>query len=331
MPLVRVLKVGGQALVQPTVGYPAEIRPRHESPLSFRVPGKIVERRVVPGSRVKAGDILARLDATDLKLAVNSAESVSASAKAELELAQVELRRFKDLRDKNYISAAEYERRAATFVTAQARHEAAESQRRQAVNQEGYANLVADSDGVILGVDAEVDQVVAAGQRVMRMARPEEKEAVIAVPEAQHHAISRARNFTVTVSALPGKSWQGRLRELSPSADPVTRTYAARISIPEAGPEVELGMSARVSIRAQADTGVELPVNAIRSRGEGESVWVVDGAGKVHAVPVKLRSMGAEAVVVASDLKEGDQVVVAGTHLLRAGQRVRILQEDAKR
>jgi RND family efflux transporter MFP subunit len=135
----------------------------------------------------------------------------------------------------------------------------------------------------------------------------------------------------VTLNTVAGTAWRGRLRELSPSADPVTRSYAARIAIRDPAPGIELGMSARVAIEAAAGAGVELPPNALRSRGEASDVWVVGADGAVHAVPVKLVATSRERVVVESALKAGDRVVIAGAPLLREGQKVRVLPDELRR
>jgi len=329
IPLVRVLKVDA-SVGQSAVEFPGEVRPRHETSLSFLVGGKLIERPVVAGMQVRKGAVLARIDASDLQLAVKAAESQLASARAERELAAADLKRFRDLWERKFISTAEFERRSTTVDTLQSRVDAAESMLRQARNQFEYASLVAYADGVVMGTDAEVGQVVAPGQPVLRLARLGEKEVLIAVPESQHRVIARASAFAVRLNAVPEREWRGRLRELAPAADPVTRTYAARITLLEAGADVVLGMSARVALLSEARPGYQLPVKAIHSRGDGNKVWVVE-AGAVRAAPVVLRDVGADNVVVESGLNPGDVVVVAGTQLLRAGQRVRILQDDPKR
>ncbi len=246
---VRVVKIGA-AEAKRVFELPGEVRARYETRLGFRVGGKIVERFVEVGSRVKPGDPLARLDVADLALAAASAKAQVASLQAERDLAASELKRYRDLREKNFISQAEYDRRASALATAQARLEALHAQHRQAANQAGYALLAADSAGVIVGLEAEAGQVVAAGQTVVRLARAGELEVQIAVPESEREFVERATGFDVTLNARPGRSWRGKLRELSPAADPATRTYAARVTVLEPGAEVELGMSARVAASA---------------------------------------------------------------------------------
>jgi multidrug efflux system membrane fusion protein len=273
---------------------------------------------------VRQGQEIAKLDPEDLVYAAASARAQVASVEAERNLAAADLKRYTDLREKNFISQAEFDRRASAYATANARLDAVRAQYRQAANQTAYATLAADTDGVITSLEAEAGQVVAAGQTVARLARPGEREIAIAVPESQRELVERASGYVVTLNAFPAKSWPGRLRELAPAADAVTRTYAARITVLEAGEDLELGMSARVAVAAgAAQSGVELPIAALYSRGESTQVWLVNADGTVRLAPVKTRGVAGERVVIESGLAAGDLVVTAGAQLLRAGQRVR--------
>ncbi|MBE0614052.1 MAG: efflux RND transporter periplasmic adaptor subunit [Burkholderiales bacterium] len=325
--LVRVLKLGPIERTR-TVEYPGDVRARYETRLGFRVPGKILERLVEVGSKVRAGQPIARLDARDLALAAMSARAQVAQAEADKTLAAADLARFRELRAKNFISQAELERRQSLYDTAAARLDAARAQARQAGNQTGYALLAADTAGVITAIEAEAGQVVGAGQTVARLARPGDREIAIAVPESQRDLVVGASEFTITLNALGGRSWSGRLREVSPAADPATRTYGARISIAQAGDEVELGMSARVTARfAARDSRFELPVAALYSKGDTPKVWLVDSGGTVRLQPVKTGGLAGAHVLIDSGLKPGDTVVIAGAQMLHAGERVRLLGE----
>lgn len=324
---VRVLKIGATPATR-SFEFAGEVRAQHETRLAFRVGGKMVARLVDVGALVKPGQPLARLDASDLSLAEASARAQVASAQAEHDLAAADHARYKDLREKNFISQAEYDRRANALSTAQARLEALRAQHRQVANQLGYAVLTADTTGVITGIEVEAGQVVTAGQTVARLARQGDKEIAIAVPESQRDFIERANAFSVSVSALPEKTWNGRLRELSPAADPVTRTYAARITITDASDEMEWGMSARVAVAASTKLSkIEVPIAALYSRGDQPQVLVVNGEGTVTPRRVKTAGIAGERVVIAEGLQPGDVVVAAGAQLLRPGQRVRVLND----
>ena len=324
---VRVITIGESA-AQNVATYAGDVRARHEVRLSFRVGGKIVERLVEVGSKVRGGQPVARLDAADLALAAASAQAQAVALETERNLAAAELKRYRELREKNFISQAEYERRAASLEAAAAKLEAGQALSRQSANQAGYAVLVADDAGVITALEAEAGQVVAAGQTVARLARRGEMEAAFAVPEAQRALLENAVDLTLTLNAFPGKQWKAKLRELSPAADPVSRTYAARATILNPGEDVELGMSARVAVSAHnASPKLEVPVAALYSRGDQPQVFVVEGNGIVQVRQVKTAGISGERVVIDSGLKTGDVVVAAGAALLRPGQRVRVLQE----
>lgn len=309
---VRVMKIDGAA-VSGGLTFPGEVRARYESRLAFRLGGKLVERRVDVGALVKRGQVLARLDAQDASLQ-------SAQAEASRALAEAEAKRYRDLRAKNFVSQAVLDAKETALKTA-------EAQAGVARNQAGYATLVADRDGVVTAVEAEAGQVVAAGQTVVRVAEGNEKEVVIAVPEGEVEKLRAAEGFTVTLNSLPGRSWQGRLRELSPSADPATRTFAARIGVAEADDSVRLGMSASVQAKVNpGDTAaLRLPLSAFFTRNEQANVWVVDPATQT----VSLKKVDTDGVVgndmrVKGGLQPGMLVVTAGASLLEPGQKVRL-------
>jgi len=327
-PVVRVMRVGSTQ-AENGIEFPAEIRARYETPLAFRVGGKVIERPAQVGTRVAKGRTLARVDTTDLAHALDAAKAQRATLEAERSLAVRELERFKGLREKGFVSQAELDRRQSAAAAAQTQLDAAEARLKQSANQLAYATLVADADGVITSVEAEVGQVVAAGQTIVRLVRPGDRELAIAVPESLRAHVAHASAFTVVATALPGKTWTGRLRELSPAADPVTRTYAARIALDGSRDELALGMSARVIVaRVPASRGsVAVPLAAVHARDDKPQVWLVDQAGTVRTRPVVTRGIEGDRILVESGLADGDVVVVAGAQLLHAGQKVRVLEK----
>ena len=324
---VRVITVGAENAIR-SVEYAGEVRARHEIGLGFRVGGKILARMVDVGAAVHPGEPLARLDPTDLALASAAARAQEAAARSQRDLARADLARYQGLRAKHFISQAEYDRRANALATTESALEAARAQARQAANQARYAILEADSAGVVTAVQADAGQVVAAGQPVVTIARPDEKEIAFAVPEAQRSLVEAVDRLEVTLSALPGRSWAGKLRELSPAADPVTRTYAARAALLDPpGDEVALGMSARVRASVGGPTArIELPISALYARGDAPQVFLVDGQGTARLRTVETGGVSAQRVVIEAGLEKGDVVVVAGASLLRSGQRVRVLE-----
>jgi RND family efflux transporter MFP subunit len=313
------------------VAYSGEVRARYETNLGFRVAGKIVARNVEVGSPVRAGAVLARLDPEDQQLNTRSAQSQLEAAKSEFEQTKAELERYSDLLKKNFISQAEYERRLNAFNVAKARLEQAQAQLSVTRNQAGYTELAADHAGVVTAILAEVGQVVSAGQTVMKLARTDEKEVVISIPENRLADLTMAGVITATLWADPSKVYRGKVREVSPSADPVTRTYAARISILNADAAVSLGMTANVYLKGlQRGATMLLPATALFQDDGKAAVWVVDPATRqVKLVPVEVGEYVEDQVAILSGLKPGDIVVRAGVHKLFAGEKVRIASDGA--
>jgi len=299
------------------------VRARYETDLGFRVAGKIVERPVNVGDRVRAGDVVARLDQEDLKLQVESAEAELAAAQSNLTQAAAELGRYTALKARGFASAADFDRKTAANDEAEGRLERAKRALSLARNQLAYSDLKADADGVVIAAPAEAGQVVALGQPVVRLARHDEKEALVALPETWL-AEARRANARVQLWSDRGRSLKAQLRELSPQADPATRTYAARFTIADADDSVALGMTATVTL-SHADNGriARLPPSAILNRGTGPSVYLVDQTGALILRPVEIAAYTEDAALVASGISDGDKVVTLGVQKLEAGLKVR--------
>lgn len=314
------------------VGYSGEVRPRYETNLGFRVAGKIVARNVEVGGLIKKGDVLARLDPEDQQLNVRSAQSQLAAAKSEYEQSKAELARYVDLYKKEFISKAEFDRWQNTYNVAKAKLEQAQSQLAVTRNQTGYTELSADHAGVITAILVEVGQVVAAGQTVMKLARTDDREVVISIPENRLSELSATRQIDISLWADPAKIYKGKLREVSPSADPVTRTYAAKISVLNADLAMKLGMTANVYLKGvQRSVSVMLPATALFQDNGHAAVWIVDKAtSQVKLVPVEVGEYVEDKVAVLSGLAPGDMVVRAGVHKLFAGEKVRAHEEPVK-
>jgi RND family efflux transporter MFP subunit len=333
------------------------VRARVESDLGFRVAGKITERLVDVGASVRAGQPLARIDAADYRLgaanasadataagdAAVAAQRQVAAAAAEARRAAADEARFRTLRESGFASAQRYEQVRAAAQAADAQLEAARAQARaagssaaaaragaaQAGNQTRYGVLTADADGVVTAVLAEPGQVVAAGQTVMRLARAGAREAVVSVPETRRASV--AATVQASLYGEPGKTFPAVLRELSASADPLTRTYQARYVLGGAGAAAPLGATVTLAAAGgAAESGVRVPVGALHDPGRGPGVWVVQpGASTVAFRPVRVAALGQEEVRLAAGVRPGERVVALGAHLLKPGQKVRI-QETAR-
>src|SRR5262245_2293248 len=298
--------------------YTGDVRARYETALSFRVAGKIVERNVEVGSKVTRGELLARLDPSDYQLNIEAANSQLAAARSDFAQAQDELKRFRDLYEKKFISAAEFDRRQTAFDVAKAKLEQAQAQLGVTRNQSAYTSLRADHPGIVTAIAVEVGQVVTAGQTVLRVARPEELEVVVAVPESRLDELRSAKQGLVTLWAEPETRFKGRIRETSPSADPVTRTYSVKVTILDPSPKVQLGMTANVFLGSGAsEPVVRLPLTALFQQGDKGAVWIVDPkTGIANLTPVQVVRYTQDAVEIAAGVKPGDLVVRAGVHKL---------------
>ena len=322
---VRTLTIAaGQA--GGSVDYAADVRPRVESRLGFRVGGKMVSRPADLGDSVKAGQVLASLDPQDLRLGQEAARSSVQAARVNYEQAEADLKRFKELRDQGFISTAELERRETTLKSAQAQLEQAQAQASVQVNQARYSTLVADVSGVVTAVEAEPGAVLAAGATVLRVAQDGPRDVVFAVPEDQAAAI---RSLQDRAGALQVRMWgdgaaplPATVREVAAAADPTTRTFVVKADIGKTA--ARLGQTATVSIALPVVPGVvKLPLTAVFEQQGKSSVWLLDTASMtVRAQAIQVAGAEGNWVIVAGGLAPGQQIVSAGVHVLTAGQKV---------
>lgn len=341
------LSAADDAANRTLVEFPGEVRARVTSKLGFRVGGKIIERKVDVGSVVKRGQVLMQLDPQDLRLAQQQTDAALQSALSSRELAQAEMTRYRSLRDKNFVSQATLDAKLSALQTAQAAYDQAQAAARNQHNQTGYAVLVADVDGVVTSVDAEAGQVVAAGTPVVSVAQNGPMDVVIGLPEDK---VDSLRNMaTVTAGAIastssaatqaaqvpvqvrlwsdPQRRLSGKIREVSPIADPATRTYSVKVALNDAPSTVKLGMTAYVGFGVAGAQGVmRVPLTALMPADGGRSsaVWVVEH-NTVRLVPVTVVGETGNDILVGSGLARGQTIVTAGVNLLSPGQKVTIL------
>ena len=310
--------------------YAAEVRARTESRLSFRVGGKMLRRAVDLGDTVKAGQVLAQLDARDLRLGQDAAAATVAVAKANLDQAAADFKRYKDLRDQGFISSADLERRETTVKSAQAQFEQARAQANVQGNQAGYAALVADASGVVTGVDVEPGMVVSAGTPVLRLAHDGPRDVVFAVPEDKVGLIkalsAQPGRFKVRLWGASADPLPATIREISAAADPVTRTFLVKADVGTGSATgVRLGQTATVLIELPQTVGVtKLPLSALREEQGRTTVWLVDrSAMTVKTQTVQLAGADGNDAVITAGLSPGMVVVTAGVHVLTPGQKVK--------
>ena len=328
---VKVVTVGEVAGVGST-DLAGEVRARIESRLGFRISGKLTERRVELGAHVRAGDVLARLDATDYRLGEQAAQAQFQAAQTNRDLAATELRRFQGLREQNFISAAELERREAAWRAAQAQWEQAKAQAQTQSNMATYAELRADTAGVVTSVDAEPGQVVSAGTPVVRLAYDGSRDVVFALPESLLDRVRVGQSVrTYPWGAGERTTVTALVREIAASADPITRTYAIKVGLPaQAGWPLGSTVAVRLDLGtgSASEQGWRLPSSAVRQEGGVSAVWVLDPTTMtVRSQPVELGGAQGADVLVRRGLQQGMQVVSAGTHVLSNGQRITRFEE----
>ncbi|MGZ5198642.1 MAG: efflux RND transporter periplasmic adaptor subunit [Telluria sp.] len=317
--------VAGHGTGMVGAAYSGEIRARYESRLGFRTGGKIVARLVEVGSHVTRGQPLMRLDPAQETLQLVAAGADVDAARSRVAQAKVDVQRTEQLLARQFASQAELDHQRLALQQAEAQLRSALARQQLNVNQRGYTTLVADRDGVVSALLAEAGQVVAPGQTVATVAADGEREVAISIPEQRVDELRKAPGLQVSVWAYPGRSWAGRLRELAPDTDSVTRTYSARITILDPDPAVlRLGMTASVLAPDVGGKGaVRLPLTAIVDEDGKRRVWVVDRqTQRVHAREVQVGGAQNDSVLVTSGLAGGETVVTAGVHLLQPNQRV---------
>lgn len=314
--------------------YPGEVRARQESDHSFRVSGKIVARLVDPGARVARGQPLARLDPSDTKLTSDAAQAAVAAAETEAQFSEAEYVRFQDLFKRGFVSQSALDQKLNVANAAKARLESAKAQARVSQNQAGYTTLAAEFDGVVTQALGEAGQVVGAGQPVLRVANPADKELLIYVPEskiAEFRTLARgatAKETRVAMTSEPQRYFPARVREIGAAADPVTRTYPVRMSISQAGDTVQLGMSGYAVLASPSGSGtLHVPLSAVLVKGSQSGVFRLSPDGKLSLIPVTIVQFTETAAVVKGPLAQGDRIVAAGVHKLKEGDVVKPLDD----
>ena len=321
--VVRTMTVTADDGSRPS-DYSGEVRARYESSVGFRVAGRITQRLVEVGTRVHRNQPLAKLDAVDAELNVSAARAALASAKTEYGQVELDFQRAQRLFERRFISQAEFDRDRVQMEGARAKLTAAEADFALASNQNSYTVLLAPQDGIVTELRAETGEVVQAGQAIATIAADGDREVVIGIPESRLEEIRAARQLQVELWARPGTRYAGRVRELAPMTDSATRQYTARITIVDANPTIELGMTAHVRLDGQrAADAYRLPLTALYQKNGKSFVWIVAPDSLAHLREVQVADVAQDAVVIENGIAAGETIVTAGVHLLFEGQHVR--------
>lgn len=318
---------GGAAAMSLT----GEIRAREESPLSFRIGGNMLERRVDVGDHVSRGDVLATLDPDDQQAQANAAQAKLSALEADLRRARADQARYAQLVGDQLVSRSTMDAQNAAAEAAQGQVDAARAEVRVASNQAAYSKLVAPADGVIASREAEAGQVVSPGQPVFILAVDGAREIAFAIAENAKAEVKPGQAVQVEVWSQPDKQWPGTVRQISPAADPASRTFAARATVDAPEDALQIGQSARVTIPTGDGGGAKLsvPLTALQRDGDAVAVFVVDRASSTLKLqPITIGAYGNDRVPVLDGLSADAWVVAAGGHLLREDQQVTPVDRD---
>ncbi len=310
-----------------TVTMTGTVQAQTEINQSFRIDGRLIERTVDVGDTVRPGQLIARLDPQNEESGLQAARAGLAAARAQLVEANNNYARMKDLVVEDAVSRAQFEQAEALRKTAEAQVESAQSQVNLAENRLSYTRLVSDAAGVVTARGPQPGEVVSAGRMIIQVAREGGRDAVFDVPGQVKDSAPRNPEITVSLVDDPRVTAAGRVREVSPRADPVTGTFAVRVRLIDPPPAMRLGSTVSGRMKLDAAPGIEVPAAAL-VRAEGKTaVWVFDRqSGTVSLRSIAIGNADARSVQVTSGLNPGDVVVTAGVQALRPGQKVRLLE-----
>jgi RND family efflux transporter MFP subunit len=307
-----------------TVSQTGEIRPRYETPLSFRLDGQLTFR-VENGIEVKAGELLASIDKVPSQNNVLTARAELATAQSALEFARLTAERNRELFSKNVISRAQLQEAEANLQTAEARFEAATTALSTAEETLTYTEIKAPRNGIVSAVGANIGQVVQASQQVVTIISNQDRDAVFDVPEHMLNVGAETTKVTVSLISNPAATAIGTVREVTPSADPITRTFRVKVSLDAQGQRMPFGAAVLGTIVLSPKDLVELPASALTNNNGATAVFVFDKAtNKLSYRTVQIDRYDDQNIYVASGLETGDIVATAGVSKLRDGEIVKL-------
>ena len=311
--------------------YPVEVAARYSNVMSFRVAGQLSERRVRLGDAVRKGEVVARLDSVDAEKQAASARAALQAAESRLTFAKLQIERDRAQASQELIAQSQLEQTQDAYSAALAARAQAVDQLAIALNSLRYNSLIAEHNGVITSENADTGQVVSAGQPVYGLAWSDETDVILDAAPSDLLLLTAGRAASVTFLALPERRFEARVREVSPAADPQSRTYRVKLTLADPGPDVHLGMTGEATIaRASSPSGsgatpgmFEIPATAVFHQGENAAVWTIRSSDSTLELrPVSVLGYGERTAYVDRGLREGDSIVAAGAHTVYAGEHV---------
>ena len=307
--------------------YPAEVTPRYSNPLSFRVAGKVIERRVRLGDRVTAGEVLAQLDPIDQQRQVASARAALAAAEHRLHYASQQLDRDQKQFARQLIAANQLEQTEDAHAAAFAARDQAAAELTVAENALAYHTLRADHDGVITAEDADTGQVVSAAQPVYQLAWSGAMDVVIDADASDANRVAVGQDARVVLPSLGVQPLDARVREIAPAADPQSRTFRIKLTLNDPASNIRLGTIGEATLLPAPGhvpmREMDIPSTALFHEGAHPAVWVLEGAQPRLALrPVMVQSYRDRSVILTGGLRNGERIVAAGVHTVFVGERV---------
>lgn len=306
-----------------------EVKSRYESNQSFRISGKIIERKVEVGSLVKKGQFLVRLDASDTRLSAVAAQADVNAAETSYMLAKAEVERQRQLVNKKFISQSALDKYEAELKTAAARVNQAKAQAAISGNQARYASLLADRDGVVTKIQAEPGQVVEPGAMIAQIVDLKQIEVLVAVPESRMAGLKAGDDVTVKLWADQKKTYVGKIREIAPEASSATRAFDVRVSINNADETIKLGMTAGVRFaKNNEEKQLVIPTAALTQMNGKTIVWVIDNNNIANPREVVTGQFTEYGTPIITGLKPNEVIAIAGVHTLIKGQKIKPMLAD---
>ena len=331
-PQIRpVLSVIVEPVAEGSAAFVGTVQPHTSTVQAFRIGGTLVNRNVGLGDAVTRDQVLAGIETTTLSLAVQTAQANLSNAQAQAANAAATLNRLEALLQTNNASQADVEQAQQQTLAGQAGVVQAQSRLTQSQEQLGYAQIVAGFDGIVTAVGAETGEVVAPGQMIVTLAQPDDRDLVIDVPERVVQDLALGTQFAISPQLDPATVIVGKLREIAPEADPVTRSWQLRIGLENPPASFWLGTTAMARLDTAAQPQIIIPQSAIKREGNTTSVWIVDETmATVSLRPVEIGEAGDGQVPVLSGLEAGERLVIAGANSLQQGQQIRLDQDSAR-
>ncbi|MEV8983276.1 efflux RND transporter periplasmic adaptor subunit [Klebsiella variicola] len=314
--------VVGSAQTLPALERTGEIHAHDETILSFRTGGRIVTRSVDIGDRVNAGQLLATLENTTSQNQLDGAQADYEGAKASAQVAALNVNRMQKLMPTGAIARTQLDTARADWLVARARLKHSESALRNARESLGWTRLIAPRSGVITEVSASAGQVVNGGQSVLTLATGEARDVVFDIAKPEAIPPQEQAGLRVSLLSDPSVQASAAVRDISPQADPQTRTWRVRATLQNPPLAMALGASVTVTLPATGPHGYALPASALSRVDDKPAVYVINPQSQAQLRVVVPAYYTATSVIISGGLEPGDRVITAGVSKLRSGEPV---------